>query len=177
MVQIDEAIVIVPHDPFWSMRYDREKILIIGAIGEHVARIEHIGSTAVPGLGAKPIIDITAILHAWNGLETCIAALGRIGYEHRGEAGIPGRQFFRKFDPDTGRRTCHLHLVAEGNPFFIEHVLFRDYLRAHPAVADAYYSLKQTLAERYGDDRDSYTSAKAPFISAVLENAGRWARQ
>ena len=150
------------------MLYDSEKHLITGAIGVHIARIEHIGSTAVPGLGAKPIIDITASLHTLKNLETCITALKPRGYQHRGEAGIPGRQFFLKISPLTGKRTHHLHLIEEGNPYLEEHILYRDYLRLHQDVANEYFRLKQTLAAQYGNDRDGYTNAKSDFIQSVL---------
>jgi len=174
---LGEPIVVVPYDTAWPERYQRERDLILDAIGAQLVRIEHIGSTAVPGLGAKPVIDIIASLPTLQDHRQCVGPLRSLGYQHRGEAGIPGRQFFRKIDPDTGRRTCHLHLVAEADPFFDEHVLFRDFLHAHPAVADEYDRLKRTLATRFGNDRESYTNAKASFISTVLGNAGRWARQ
>jgi GrpB-like predicted nucleotidyltransferase (UPF0157 family) len=167
----DEFIVIAGYDPAWPMQYAHEKEMILGAIGTYIIRIEHVGSTAVSGLGAKPVIDITASLHTMSDLETCVAALRPLGYEHRGEAGIPGRQFFLKVSRETGKRTHHLHLIEQGNPMIDDQVAFRDHLRIHPDAASAYVRLKMSLAAQYGDDRESYTNAKSQFILAALTEA------
>ncbi len=131
------------------------------------------GSTSVPGLIAKPVIDICIGLQEPPPPgEAIIVALADLGYEHRGEHGIPGRHFFRKGAP----RSHHLHVVLHGNDFWVRHLLFRDYLRAHPDEAEAYADLKRLLAIRHAGDREMYTDSKGPFIAGVLERARAWRR-
>jgi GrpB-like predicted nucleotidyltransferase (UPF0157 family) len=164
-------VVIVDHNPQWPSLYEQEKSLLLGAIGHIVAAIEHIGSTAVPGLGAKPIIDIMIGLHQLDDAVECIPRLQSLGYQYvpEFEAAIPERRFFRK-GPDEAR-SHHIHMVERASDFWERHLLFRDYMRAHPEEAWRYQQLKQELAARFGSDRDGYSHAKAPFIQAVLAKA------
>src|SRR5215207_8775872 len=114
------------------------------------------GSTAVPGLAAKPIVDILAGLEAEDGRAAVIAALRAAGYVHRGEQGIPGRDFFRRGEP----RQYHLRLTRLGSGFREDHRLFRDWLRTHPATAAEYAGLKRALAARFPTDREAYIDGK-----------------
>lgn len=164
-----DTVVIVPYDPGWPRRFERERDLLGTVFGESGAAIEHVGSTAVPGLGAKPVIDIMVGLPALTVAEGRLAALEAAGYEYvpRYEDQFPDRRYFRK--PRSGPRAYHLHCVVEGSDFWVRQLAFRDYLRAHPDVAAAYYELKCDLAARFG--KADYTDAKGPFIEGVLARA------
>ena len=165
-------VVVVEYDPSWPVRYERERASIVEALGdvmEGVAGIEHVGSTAVPGLAAKPIIDIIVGLRELPVVERCVQPLESLGYEYRGELfpGIPGRYYFRKGNP----RSHQLHLVEHRSEFWQRHILFRDLLRKSPAVAQEYAALKKELAVQYRTDRLAYSEAKTPFIESMLAQA------
>ena len=157
-----------PYSPKWPACFRREAERIHEAIAPLPLRIEHMGSTAVPGLPAKPIVDIAAGYPTGAAVGGYIEALVRAGYVHRGEQGIPGREFFRLGNP----RAYHIHLAVEDGRFWREHLAFRDYLRANPAARDAYGALKLALAVRHPHDRETYIDAKGPFVLAVLTLAG-----
>ena len=127
------------------------------------------GSTAVPGLAAKPIVDIMVGLRVLSDHACCVAPLASLGYEHKGEYGIPDRHYFRK--PVQGPRTHQVHMVERGSAFWVRHLLFRDYLRANPNEAAAYDRLKRELAARFGADLEGYTEAKTEFIRSVEAKA------
>ncbi|HEY5538125.1 MAG TPA: GrpB family protein [Thermoplasmata archaeon] len=164
-------VIVVDYDPGWPATYEAEKGLLLRTIGDHVVGIEHIGSTAVPGLAAKPIIDIMVGLRRLEDAAPTIEPLRSIDYEYvpEYEAEIPERRYFRKGPP--GGRTHHLHMVVHGGPLWEKHLLFRDYLRAHPETARAYARLKRDLAVMFGHDREGYTDAKITFIKSIEEAA------
>ena len=166
MSDAPSSVRLVAHDPAWAARFAEERARLRDALGALPAEIAHVGSTAVPGLVAKPILDLLVGRPAGN-VAPYVDALVRAGYVHRGEAGLPGRHYFRRGDP----RTHHLHLVEIDGPYWRDHLAFRDRLRADPALAAAYGALKTRLAARHADDRAAYTEAKAPFITAVLRGA------
>ncbi len=165
-----KGIVIVDHDPRWPRLYEMERLQILQAIGEHLVALEHIGSTAVPRLGAKPTIDIMAGVSNLDDSGRCIQPLETIGYSYvpEYEEFIPDRRYFRKGPHDA--RSHHLHMVEHGGDFWERHLLFRDHLRAHPEVARRYERLKRELAPQYTDGNE-YADAKTPFIDAVIEEA------
>lgn len=156
-------IELVAHDPQWTGRYERERARISAAVGDAAERIEHIGSTAVPGLAAKPVVDIlVAVRHPHD--ESVRAALERAGYVlHVDES---GHRMFR-----TPAMDVHVHLWAADSGEITRHVLFRDWLRAHPADRDLYEHVKGKLAQRTWRDRNEYAQAKTPVISAILRRA------
>lgn len=167
-----EPIEIVPYDPRWPDLFERERQAIESAIGHYVEEIEHIGSTAIPGLAAKPVLDIMVGVRTMEGSPGCIRGLAAIGYEYvpRFERELHRRRFFRKYT--EGRRTHHVHLVERSNSdWWDQHVLLRDYLRDHPRVAREYESLKRYLAKSFRDDRDDYTEAKTDFVTEVERRA------
>ena len=169
-----EAVTVVRYDPAWPDLYERERALIARALGDPAVAIEHVGSTAVPGLGAKPIIDILiAVLDLSDG-ERCMRPLEELGYEYRGEAGIAGRLYFRKFS--GGKRSHQIHMVEQESDFWQRHILFRDFLREQPQEAQDYYDVKVRLAERFGTDRLGYNEAKTEFIESALARARAAAR-
>ena len=160
-------VIVVDYDSSWPARYERERASIVEALGdvmEGVDGIEHVGSTAVPGMAAKPIIDIMVGIRELPVGERCVQPLESLGYEYRGDAGIPDRYYFRKGNP----RSHHLHMVEHGSEFWERHLRFRDLLRERPAVAREYAALKKELAVQYRTDRLAYTEAKTPFIESAL---------
>ena len=165
-----EPVQIAEYDPAGPALFERERGLIAGALGDLAAAIEHVGSTAVPGLGGKPVIDMmVAVRDVFDEGQRCVAPLGALGYEYKGELGIPGRLYFRKLT--QGRRSHQIHMVEHGSDLWERHILFRDYLRRHPDEAEAYYDLKVRLAMGFRMDREGYTGAKTEFIEVALARA------
>ena len=169
-------IELVSYDPAWPDAFAREAARLREVLGDVLLGLEHIGSTAIPGLTAKPVIDILAIAPDVALLDTRSQDFEKLGYQVRGEFGIPGRRYFRK-DDDIGRRTHHVHAFSVGANEITRHLNFRDYLRAHPATADEYRALKESLAARCGDDRPCYSDGKTDFIRDVEQKAAIWRSQ
>lgn len=165
----DHRVIVVPYDLDWPRRFDEERSVLASAFAGSEAAIEHVGSTAVPGLGAKPVIDVMVGLPALVEVEGRIPALEAAGYEYvqEYEKQLSERRYFRK--PRLGPRAFHMHCVVKGSDFWIRHLAFRDYLRAHPISAAAYYNLKRDLSMRF--TKEEYTEAKRPFIEGVLASA------
>lgn len=163
-------VSVVAYDAAWPARFAALAARIAAAFAEPPAipvRLEHVGSTAVPGLAAKPVVDLDAVV-APADVGRAIARLASLDYVHRGDQGVPGRAAFRP-PPDEARH--HLYVCAADAPAYRDHVRFRDYLRAHPAIAADYGALKQALAARHADDRDAYQAAKSAFITAITRQA------
>lgn len=160
-----EPVVIVSYDAAWPAMFAQLRDRIAPALGELAAGIEHVGSTAVPGLDAKPIIDIDVVIRHAEDLPSVIARLAELGYAHLGDLGIVGREAFRA---TVGPPRHHLYVCAAGAAALQAHLTLRDALRADPDLALAYAALKRDLAERYRDDRDAYAEGKSAFITAVL---------
>ena len=162
---------VVDYDPRWPQIYEDERARILSAIGPWVAGIEHVGSTAIPGLAAKPIIDILVGLKTLANAVHCIPRLQAVGYEYvpEYEKEVPERRYFRKGPLEN--RTHHVHMVEKGSDFWVKHLRFRDYLRDHPEDARRYERLKRELAARFTDDRDSYTESKTDFVESIVQRA------
>jgi GrpB-like predicted nucleotidyltransferase (UPF0157 family) len=162
-------VLLVPYDPDWPRRFQEERAVLAGVFAGTGAAIEHIGSTAVPGLGSKPVIDVMVGVPALAVAEDQRRALEAAGYEYvqKYERQLPDRRYFRK--PRLGSRRFHLHCVVTGGDWWRKYLAFRDYLRAHEDVAAAYFDLKADLAARL--TRAEYTEAKRPFIEQVLASA------
>jgi GrpB-like predicted nucleotidyltransferase (UPF0157 family) len=168
MIGLENNVVkIADYDTTWINDFEHEKELISGAVVEYNLSIEHIGSTAVKGLCAKPIIDILIGIDRFENGFRIVGVFERLGYEYKGEFGIPKRHFFIKGNP----RTHHVHMVEIGSNFWNEHLLFRDYLREHKDDRERYALLKRELALRYPNDRDAYLESKAEFIQKIIEKA------
>jgi GrpB-like predicted nucleotidyltransferase (UPF0157 family) len=165
--------VVVPYQSEWPSLFAREAEILARIFAETDAVIEHVGSTAVPGLGAKPIIDVMIGVSTLTHAESRVTELAGAEYEYvpEYEVDLPERRYFRK--PFLRPRTHHLHIVQRGSDFWTRHLLFRDYLRAHADVAQAYYDLKVRLAADWRATGADYTDAKAPFVAEVLARAGR----
>ena len=164
-------VVIVPYDPRWPRLFQAESELLRKQIGSVLEALEHVGSTAVPRLAAKPIIDIMPGLRQLSDARGCIEPLAAIGYEYvpEYEDELPERRYFRK-GPAEGR-THHVHMVEVATEFWQQNLLFRDYLRTHSETAEEYEALKHRLAREHGTDRDAYTNGKTSFTEAVIEKA------
>jgi GrpB-like predicted nucleotidyltransferase (UPF0157 family) len=141
-------------------------------LGGAASAIHHIGSTSVPGLAAKPVIDLLAEAPDLGQIDARTASLEADGYEAKGEHGIEHRRYFSR--PEAARPKVHVHVFPVGHPGIARHLLFRDYLRAHHASAREYGRLKQGLARRFSRDRDAYQEAKAAFIEELHRKAGAW---
>ena len=165
-------VSLVEHDPAWTDAFVLEAARIRVELGTALVAMHHIGSTAIPGIIAKPVIDMLAEVHSVAVLESQSQALAGIGYEALGEFGIAGRRYFRKDAPD-GTRTHQLHAFAVGSHEIRRHLAFRDFLRAHPADAHAYAALKRALARDAVDSR-AYTEAKTEFVRAIDQKALLW---
>jgi len=162
------TVKLEPHSERWRQLFDEEAARIRAAIGEVVATIEHIGSTSIGGIAAKPIIDIAVGVEKIADGARCVRPLENTGYEYRGEHGIAGRFYFVKGEP----RSHHLHMVEMGSDFWRSHLLFRDYLRENQTIAEEYENLKKELAKRYAENREAYSNGKAAFIENVLKIVG-----
>jgi len=170
-VRGNQPVEVVAYDPRWPLRYEKERDRIAAALGEGAGTIEHVGGTAVPGLPAKPVIDIMVGVPDIERAGQAVAGLINLGYQYvpELESQLPERRYFRRGMPETH----HVHMVAMSSDFWEEHLLFRDYLRTHPQAAEEYGKLKRGLAGRFRFDRDAYRAGKVPFIDTVVDAARR----
>ena len=159
-------VAIRDYDATWPARFLELAGRVKAHLGALVMRVEHVGSTAVPGLVAKPVIDMDVVLASPSARPEAIRRLGLLGYTHEGELGIAGRDAFRW--PD-GEVRHHLYVLTADAAELRRHVAFRDALRADRTTRDAYSELKRSLAVRYSHDRKAYTDAKAAFITKIIE--------
>jgi len=168
MIGLEKGKVLLSeYDINWPLEFENEKKSIQNTLTENEIRIEHIGSTSVENLCAKPIIDILIGINHFDEGYKFASLLEATGYAYKGENGIPGRHFFVKGNP----RTHHLHMVEMNSVFFRDHLLFRDYLRENPEEKEQYAELKKSMAVKYVDDREKYTDSKAEFIQNILQKA------
>jgi GrpB-like predicted nucleotidyltransferase (UPF0157 family) len=165
----DAPVEIVPYDPSWPLRFEAERdVLARGLQIWIVGTIEHIGSTAVPGLPAKPVIDIMVGVKDLDTSRPAIPAAEALGYSYAPYRPDEKHWFCK---PSPAFRTHHLHLVPHGSPMWRRQLVFRDYLRTHADTAAEYADLKRGLAEQYRMDREKYTEEKGPFIARIVELA------
>ena len=176
---VPESIYIADYDPRWPAMFEEERTRLQAAIGEWAADIQHVGSTSIPGIAAKPIIDIAVHLNSLVDALYCITPLTELGYGCLGEFGIPGRIYFRKLtdDPVPGQtyggvgRTHQIHMYETGHEQYEKQIVFRDYLRAHPDAREEYEVLKRELAVRNAADVEAYAHAKSDFVQSILRSA------
>jgi GrpB-like predicted nucleotidyltransferase (UPF0157 family) len=162
---VPDPIVIVDYDLEWQVEFERLRQRAARAIGEVALSIEHVGSTAVPGLAAKPVIDLVVVVRPGE-VGVAIERLAAIGYVYRGDLGVEGRE---AFGVPTGERRHHLYVCPEDSGELLAQLAFRDRLRNEPELASAYADLKRQLAIRFRDDREAYTEAKTEFVTAAIE--------
>jgi GrpB-like predicted nucleotidyltransferase (UPF0157 family) len=159
-------VIIQDYDLRWPQLFETLRSRIEVVIGGMAATVEHVGSTAVPGLAAKPIIDVDVLLRSASDLPLVITRLASIGYQHRGDLGVTGREAFRTPPNDPPH---HLYVCPPASREYRRHISFRDYLRTHPEDANNYAILKRELARKLGDDREAYNQAKSRFVTEILQ--------
>lgn len=167
-----QHIRVVDYDPSWPERFRREAAVIRAVLGDDCRAIYHIGSTAVPGMAAKPIIDILPVVEDLEAVDDTASAFAALGYEYLGAFGIPGRRYLRKGGDE---RTHQIHIFAQGDWTNIDrHLAVRDYLRTHPAEREAYVLLKRRLAAEHPWDIEGYCDGKEAFMHRLEAVALAW---
>lgn len=159
-----------PHNPVWAQLFGEEAARIRGALGDWILDVQHVGSTSIPGIPAKPILDIAVAVENFEEATRCIAPLEALGYVYRGELGIPRRHYFRQRNANDAS-THNLHMNEIHGHDYRAHLAFRDHLRANPDSAREYAALKQQLKERFATDRFAYVYGKSAFVNGVLSRA------
>jgi len=170
---MDSIIRVVNYDSDWPIAYAQEAGVVSIAAGDSFVRIHHIGSTAIPGIMAKPVIDMLLEVSAVEALDDQSARFEMLGYEVMGEFGIPGRRYFRKNNLSC-TRTHHIHAFKAGVADVTRHLAFRDYMRSHPVAATRYGELKARLAIECSRDMEAYMDGKDVFIKEHEVLALRW---
>lgn len=166
-----KKVTVQAWDPGWTQDFSAIRRELDAGLGELAVAIEHVGSTAVEGLAAKPIIDIDVVIRDHTPLAAVISALARIGYRHEGNLGIPQREAFC-YDGKSHLRKHHLYVCPESSPELRRHITFRDYLRSHPEDAAEYGRVKTEGAGLYPDSIDQYITHKSGCISAIYRRCG-----
>jgi GrpB-like predicted nucleotidyltransferase (UPF0157 family) len=165
------SIAVVDYDPRWPQLFEEIRSRVAPYVAGASLAIEHVGSTSVPGLCAKPVIDLDIVVRTGD-VAQAIARLVQAGYRHRGDLGVPGREAFdHDFEP-----AHNLYVCVAGSPSLRNHLILRGALRSDPRLAQTYGSLKQTLAERYPKDIDAYIAGKSELIQEVLGSSGQFSR-
>ena len=166
-------VEVVPHHPGWQEAFEAEAKHVAAALGENVVAIHHIGSTAIPDIYAKPVLDLLVEVRDITEVDGQSSAMESLGYEVMGEYGIPGRRYFRK-DNQAGVRTHNIHAFDADSAEVERHLAFRDYMIAHPGDAQRYSELKRKLAEEHPQSMDGYIDGKDGFIKEMDRRAARW---
>jgi GrpB-like predicted nucleotidyltransferase (UPF0157 family) len=162
-------VTVVDYDPSWPAQFEKLRSRIWQAAGDIAVSVEHVGSTAVPGLAAKPIIDVDVVVASMPDVGRVIARLAGLGYAHRGDLGIAGREAFQS---PPGLPTHHLYVCVRGSAALNNHLAVRDGLRGNSHTAAKYGALKKHLAERSPMDVDGYIAGKTDFLLGMLREAG-----
>ena len=168
-----KKIEVLPHDPQWRGAFEAEAKQIAEALCENVVAIHHIGSTAIPNIYAKPVLDMLVEVKDITEVDRQGASLELLGYEVKGEFGISGRRYFRKDDRE-GNRTHQIHAYESGSVELDRHLAFRDYMIAHPEDAQNYSELKRKLAEEHSHSMNGYIDGKDGFIKEMDRRAAKW---
>jgi GrpB-like predicted nucleotidyltransferase (UPF0157 family) len=169
-------VEVVPHNPAWQNEFEHESKQVASALGKNVVAVHHIGSTAIPNIYAKPVIDLLVEVNDITQVDESSSEMEALGYEAMGEFGIPGRRYFRK-DNEAGVRTHHVHTFETDSPAIERHLAFRDYMMAHPEDAQQYSELKRALMKKlHGSDIEGYMDGKDGFIKQMEKRAVAWSR-
>jgi len=171
----EEKIKLVDYDPAWAENFERLRSIYLESLGDLLIKVEHVGSTAVPELCAKPHLDIDLVIEDYSYLQEVIHGLAELGYEYQGDFGIEGREAFGRedrmvpWDRSSSRKQSHnLYVCPENSRELRRHLAFRDHLREDEECRKRYADLKRRLARKYRDDREAYTEGKTKFIERVL---------
>lgn len=165
-------VILTSHDPSWREQYKTEAATLTAVFQPILVAIHHIGSTAIPGIKAKPILDILIEVTEITAVNDLIQPMVNLGYISKGENGIPGRHYFRKGSDE--HHTHHIHVYAAKHSAIAQHLNFRDYLCHHPAEAVRYSQLKERLAQQHFSDPATYTESKTGFIQTIGLKAQQW---
>lgn len=168
-----DPVIVVPYDARWPVQFRERAAALRHALGDVALRIDHVGSTAVPGLDAKPVLDLQISVAALEPVDPFRDPLERLGYVFRPENPDRSKRYFREA---AGEARIHVHVRRAGSWSEQLTLLFRDYLRGHPDDAARYAALKRGLAEKFRDRRERYTEAKGAFLWEILKKADRWAQ-
>ena len=166
-----QKVVVLPYDRTWKFAFEEIKREIEGAISDLIIGIEHVGSTSVEGLSAKPIIDIDVIIKDYSLLDAVVRKLEDIGYIHEGNLGIKDREAFKYSDKPHLQRH-HLYVCPQQSEELHRHITFRDFLRSNPEAVKRYGAVKEKAAQLFPDDMDKYIEYKAPCIEELYEMCG-----
>ncbi len=172
---MSRIIEVVPYNPIWPSLYRKEAGLVAAIFAGDLILSHHIGSTAIPGIKAKPVIDILIEVRDIETVKSYNEAMIALGYELRGENGIPGRRYFKKANRSI--HTHHLHTFQLGHPKIERHLNFRDYLRVNPKRTRAYSHLKEELAQKHKFDSIAYTKGKSNFVSKIDRMSASWRQE
>jgi GrpB-like predicted nucleotidyltransferase (UPF0157 family) len=170
IAQKTKIVKVVPYDPEWKVEFNRIRDQLLSYVGDLIVTIEHVGSTSIEGLAAKPIIDIDLVMDSYDVLPQIIERLQQHGYEHQGNLGIEGREAFKRLEADEFMK-YHLYVCHKDGKGYLEHIAFRDYLRSNTVARQAYAEVKQRLAEQHRYDIDTYCEGKTAFVTSILSKA------
>ncbi len=159
-------VVVLPYDPKWKNDFEEIKQEIVNAVGDLILRIEHVGSTSVEGLSAKPIIDIDVVISDYSVFDSIISRLSTIGYIHEGDLGIKDREAF-KYSDKPHLRKHHLYVCPQNSKELLRHITFRDFLRNNPEAVKKYSRVKENGAQLFPDNMDKYIEYKSPCIEEM----------
>lgn len=162
------VIEVVKYNPQWKIEFKKIEEMINSYIGDLIIKIEHVGSTSIEGLSAKPIIDLDVVIENYEVFSKIIERLKKEGYEYQGNLGISGREAFQRTYNDELMK-YHLYVCPKDGKGYLEHIAFRDYLRANPSARAEYQSLKIKLAQEYRFDIDNYCERKTEFVKGILD--------
>ena len=164
-------ITVLPYDAKWAIEFEKIKTELVEALANSCICIEHVGSTSVAGLSAKPIIDIDVVIPDYDCFETVVERLAMIGYVHEGDLGIKDREAF-KYTGKEHLMKHHLYVCPENSEELRRHIIFRDYLRTHNDAVSEYSQVKEQASLLYPHDIDSYIDYKGPFIKKIYQQCG-----
>ena len=165
-----KVVEVVPYDPAWKAEFSRIQERLLEITGDLIIAAEHVGSTSIEGLSAKPVIDIDLVMESYDALPEIILRLHKYGYEHQGNLGIEGREAFKSLK-DDGFMKYHLYVCPKDGKGYLEHIAFRDYLRSSPSAREAYQTVKERLAEQYRYNIEAYCEGKTAFVHSILQKA------
>ena len=166
-----KRVVVVPYDETWTSAFEDIRKEIESAVGDLIIGIEHVGSTSVEGMSAKPIIDIDIVIKDHSIFDAVVNGLNSIGYIHEGNLGIKDREAFKYLDKPHLQRH-HLYVCTQQSEELFRHITFRDFLRSNPEAAKRYRAVKEKAAQLFPDDIDKYIEYKSPCIEELYEMCG-----